>query len=64
MKKSISTLGKILNKEELALINGQISREEFCAIKKSVLLGDYQGDLSYGYKSYYTHCGSYGYPLW
>lgn len=64
MKKSILNIGKALKKADLTEINGGITRAEFCATKKKILLGDYQGDLSYGFQSYATHCGNYGYPLW
>ncbi|MDO6811928.1 hypothetical protein [Tenacibaculum soleae] len=63
MKKSILNLGKALNKAEQKEINGGISRKEFCATKKMILLGDYQGDLNYGFNSFYRHCGRYGYTL-
>ncbi|WP_271405887.1 hypothetical protein [Tenacibaculum soleae] len=64
MKKSILNLGKALSKTEQKEVNGGITRKEFCATKKMILLGDYQGDLSYGFHSYATHCGNHGYPLW
>ncbi|SNR15904.1 hypothetical protein [Tenacibaculum jejuense] len=57
MKKSIATLGSVMNKQQLMTINGGVSRRRYCKTLKNLILGGgYQGDYQYAVDTYNQHC--------
>jgi len=51
---------KKLSVVELAKVEAQVTREEYCGTLSDLLLGGgYQGDIAWGWKVWQTNCGNH-----